>query len=165
MLDVPSTARTLGQLATVNIVNSSHVEHSALYADKACGAETRLIFYMDIGEVLSRSITAKDTHSPRGDLIVAFTGTDSGHAECNRRRKATSILLGFAPPCFTYGTDLILPAELNEQLREVLRANHGLEIGSKHDLAGDVSSIAELHHQYATVYIPEVCTWMSRKQR
>lgn len=141
----------------MNVVNSSHVEHSALYADKACGAGTRLIFYMDIGEVLSRSFTAKDTHSPRGDLIVTFTGTDNSHAECNRRGKGTSILLGFSPPCFTYGSDLILPAELNDKLRGLLRANGGLKIERKHDLAGDVYSIAETHHQYATIYIPEVC--------
>lgn len=162
-----SIARTIGQYPTATIVNSSHVEHAALYADEACGAGTRLILYMDIGEVLSRSFTEKDTHSPRGDLVVAFTNTESGHAECDRRAKAASILLGFSPPCFTYGSDLILPAELNGQLRRVLRAKRGLEQATAlqternddaHDvLTDDLAVIAEAHHQYASVYIPEVC--------
>eukprot|EP00903_Cladosiphon_okamuranus_P015305 g14139.t1 len=57
--------RTLGKYSMVNVVNSSHVEHAALNADKACGPGTRLIFYMGIGEVLSRPFTEKDTHTPR----------------------------------------------------------------------------------------------------
>lgn len=162
-----STFRTLGHHSAVTIVNSSYVEHASLNADKACGAGTRLIFYMGNGEVLSRSFTAKDTHSSRGDLVVAFTGTESGHAECNRRAKAANILLRFSPPCFTYGSDLMLPAELNEQLRGVLRANQGLQQARAHriernddiddDLTGDLAVIAQIHRRYASVYIPEVC--------
>lgn len=151
----------------MNIVNASRVEHGALYADKACGPGTRLIYYMEIGEVLSRPFTSKDTHSPRGDLVVTFTDSQRGHAECDRRAKAGDVLLGFSPPCFTYGSDLILPAEINEQLRGVLnesevvqqvRANKTGQDGDMDDgLAGDLARIAADHRQYASVYIPEVC--------
>ena len=147
----------------MNVVNSSFVEHAALYADEACGSGTRLIFYMGIGEILSRSFTAKDTHSPQGDLVVAFTDTKSSHAESSSRAKATSLLLGFSPPCFTYGSDLILPAELNKQLREVLRAHHGLKQAKRRqfcspndDLTVDLYWMAEAHRPYATVFVPEV---------
>ena len=157
----------------MNVINSSHVEHAALIADKACGAGTRLILYMDVGEILSRSFTAKDTHTPQGDLIVAFTNTEGSHAECNRRATATSIMLGFSSPCFTFGSDLILPVEINQQLRESLRSNQvlkresiyrngerGEEIGGEDDvddgLTADLASIADIHREYATVYTPQV---------
>eukprot|EP00903_Cladosiphon_okamuranus_P021318 g19589.t1 len=166
--------RTLGQDASVTIVNSSHVEHAALVADKACGAGTRLILYLEVGEVLSRSFTEKDTHTTRGDLIVAFTNTEDSLAECNRRATGTSILLGFSSPCFTVGTDLILPVEVNERLRDVLRSNHVLNRARHHhnaegaqrttsgdergddELTESLASIAEIHREHATVYIPEV---------
>lgn len=147
-------------------------------ADKACGADTRLILYMDVGEVLSRSFTAKDTHTPQGDLIVAFTNTEGSHVECNRRATGTGILLGFSSPCFAFGGDLILPVESNEQLREVFRSNHVLQrarraphirIGGEDDvddqLAGDLAAVAEAHREYATVYIPEVCGCCSTTAR
>lgn len=174
----PSTFRTLGQHSSVNIVNSSHVEHAALMADKACGADTRLILYMDVGEVLSRSFTAKDTHTPQGDLIVAFTNAEGSHVECNRRATGTGILLGFSSPCFAFGGDLILPVESNEQLREVFRSNNVLQrarraphirIGGEDDvddqLAGDLAAVAEAHREYATVNIPEVCGCCSTTAR
>lgn len=37
-----------------------------------------------------------------------------------RRTYASSLLLGFHPPSFTFGTDLLLPIEANEQLRAKL---------------------------------------------
>lgn len=164
-----STRRTLGHHASVNIVNSSHVEHAALNADKACGEGTRLIYYMVVGEVLSRSFTTKDTHTPQGDLIVAFTNSEDSQAECSRRAMATGILLGFSSPCFTLGTDLILPAEMNGHLRELLRQNGALKQGrgrrveragreddADDELTADLATVAAAHVQYATVYIPEV---------
>lgn len=175
-MHVRSTCRTLGQHTSVTIFNASHVQHAALNADKACGAGTRLIYYMDVGEVLSRFFTAKDTHTARGDLVVSFTDAES-HAECTRRAMATGILLGFSSPCFTFGSDLILPAETNELLRETLRSNQALQLArvqqngrkaEQHrqendvddELTGGLASIAEIHGEYATVYIPEV--WAER---
>ena len=150
----------------MNIVNSSHVQHAALIADKACGAGTRLILYMDIGEILSRSFTAKDTHTPQGDLFVAFTNAEGSQAECSRRATATGILLGFSSPCFTSGTDLILPVEINEQLRDILRSSQVLQharapqIGGEDDadeqLTGILASTAEIHREHASVHTPEV---------
>eukprot|EP00903_Cladosiphon_okamuranus_P019502 g17934.t1 len=166
--------RTFGYLSTVNVVNSSHVEHASLSADKACGPGTRLILYMDIGEVLSREFTEKDTHTPRGDLIVAFTDPALSHTECARRAIGVDIILGFSPPCFTYGTDLILPAELNGQLREILRESHALQQATKavaeeggnldDRLAGNLTSFSALHRQYASVFIPEVLAALAFKR-
>ena len=147
------------------------MEHAALNADKACGSGTRFIFYMEIGEVLSRPFTVKDTHTPQGDLIVTFTDTERSHPECIRRAMGADILLGFSPPCFTYGSDLILPAELNGQLRGLLHANKVLEQVARRvkqprpkaaeedlddDLTRVLASISALHRQHATVFIPEV---------
>eukprot|EP00903_Cladosiphon_okamuranus_P017929 g16497.t1 len=171
--------RTLGHLPTVNVVNSSRVEHASLNADKACGPDTRLIFYMEIGEVLSRTFTEKDTHTPRGDLIVSFIDIEPSNTECARRAMGTSILLGFSPPCFTYGSDLILPADLNEQLRGILRESKvlgpeegALQVGQKataeddvdDELTGDLASIGALHRQHATVSIPEVLAALAYSQ-
>eukprot|EP00903_Cladosiphon_okamuranus_P017930 g16498.t1 len=160
--------RAVGHLPTVNVVNSSHVEHSSLNADKACGPGTRLIFYMGIGEVLSRSFTEKDTHTPRGDLIVAFTDTDElGNTEFERRALGAKVILGSTPPCFTYGTDLILPAELNERLRGILRSSTILDRARAQrseprvqdpddDLTGDLAVLGARHRSHATIFIPEV---------
>ena len=63
--------RTVGQHASVHVWNSSFVDFAALWADVGCGNGTKLIYYMSAGEVLSREFTSKDTHSPRGDLIVS----------------------------------------------------------------------------------------------
>lgn len=133
-----------------------------------------MIYYMDVGEVLSRPFTAKDTHTPRGDLMVTFTDTaDGSHDECDRRAMATDILLGFSPPCFTYGSDLVLPAETNELLRSVLRSNQILQHeilrqnGRRADqiergydaddkIIGGLTSIDVIHRQYAAVHVPEV---------
>lgn len=145
----------------MSVINASRVEHSAVHADKACGPGTRLIYYMEVGEVLSRPFTPKDTHSPRGDLIVSFTDAESGHQECDRRAKAADILLGFYPPCFTYGSDLILPAELNQQLRGIVRARTRDDKGGPgndvdDDLTGDLATLAASHDEYASVHVPEV---------
>lgn len=149
----------------MTIINSSHVEHAALRADEACGAGTRLIYYVNIGQILARTFTTKDTHSPRGDLIVAFTDKEDGHKECSRRAMGSNALLGFSAPCFTYGTDLILPAEINGQLRAVLRANRDQTQPrapeSEHaddGLEDYLFLMAETHHQYASVHVPEVCS-------
>lgn len=49
------------------------VHLAALFADRHCGNDTKLIWYMTMGELLSREITAKDTHSVTGDLLVSYT--------------------------------------------------------------------------------------------
>lgn len=112
--------RTLGQGPEVSIITSSHVQFDAVEADRACGSETRFILYMLPGELLSRSVTSKDTHSPKGDLLVTYTNVEAVSHDHVKRTLASTILLGFHPPSFTFGTDLILPVEANELLRAKL---------------------------------------------
>lgn len=52
------------------MVEVSDVGASALLADKHCGEDVKLIYYLNPGELLSREINFKDTHSPKGDLLV-----------------------------------------------------------------------------------------------
>lgn len=66
----PIGFRTLGGLPRVSVVQVSDVGASALLADKHCGEDVKLIYYLNGGELLSREINFKDTHSPRGDLLV-----------------------------------------------------------------------------------------------
>lgn len=70
----------------MSVVEVSDVGAAALFADKYCNQNdvysigdsgdgdsenrVKLIYYMNVGEVLSREINFKDTHSPKGDLLV-----------------------------------------------------------------------------------------------
>lgn len=92
---------------------------SSLFADKFCGPGTSLIFYIQPGSVLSRPFTAKDTHSPRGELLVVYSDARGSVRDFDLARH-TSAVLGFNAPSFTYGTDLILPVRANADLREEL---------------------------------------------
>ncbi|CAM9423519.1 unnamed protein product, partial [Hapterophycus canaliculatus] len=118
--------RTIGHLPGVSIANTSVAEHAALHADEVCGEGTRLIYYMSPGVILSREFTSKDTHTPRGELVVAFHDADLVGPENAKRAKGTAVVLGFASPSFTYGSDLILPAAINGQLRTLLRRDQQL---------------------------------------
>ncbi|CAM9226822.1 unnamed protein product, partial [Hapterophycus canaliculatus] len=158
--------RSFGHLPEVTVVNSSNVEYAALNADEACGNGTRYIYYMTIGQVLSRPFTPKDTHTPRGDLLVSFTSNDAVDRESSRRAMASAALLGFAAPCFTYGNDLILPASINAMLREVLhqkvlrvqtKSQHaGRRKKATSELGTYLAWTGKKHHEYASIYIPEV---------
>lgn len=162
--------RTLGYLPDVTIGNASSVEHGALIADQICGNGTRLIYYMNVGEVLSRTFTRKDTHGILGDLIVSASDSAQVPLEHARRGAGSAVLLGFTTPSFTYGTDLILPAETNEQLRAVLHMKEKLnelvvvQAQGKHRRSRRklgfmfeyLASVAHSHRDSATIYIPEV---------
>lgn len=157
----------------MSIATSRNVQHAALYADEMCGSGTRYIFYMKIGEVLSRPFTPQDTHTVHGDLIVAFTSSDRVDKQTARRVMGTTALLGFASPCFTYGSDLLLPSEINGKLRAVLRANQELTVRHRGDVARNrreegkgldnfdafryLASVARKNRQDVSIYIPEVC--------
>ncbi|CAM9820997.1 unnamed protein product [Ectocarpus fasciculatus] len=158
--------RALGQLPKVTIGNSTNVEYGALNADRICGNGTRLIYYMNAGEVLSRTFTKKDTHTIQGDLIVRYTGMDGLPLESRRRAMGSTAILAFPSPSFTHGNDLILPTEMNAQLRAVLNANRDIVIqtnikngqsmqpgGTAYDYLADV---ANTHRGSATIVIPEV---------
>lgn len=96
-----------------------------------------LIYYLTAGSLISRSFTSKDTHSPRGELLVAYSdgrGADYASRESSR---ASSILLGFESPVFTFGTDLVLPANLNGDLRDLLLAAETMTTASSKEWNDD----------------------------
>ena len=163
--------RALGETnAAVSIVNNTRVNYASLAADEACGNETRLIYYMGPGEVLSRPFTAKDTHSPKGDLIVKHVDAELVGGEHSRRCKGTTVLLGFHGLSFTYGTDLILPVNINANLRAVLQdamTASGItatfedceQEGSATCAFYEILDLTSSHHMaYASIFIPEVCS-------
>lgn len=100
-------------------------------ADQFCGEGTKLIFYMEPGEVLSRTLTSKDTHGTNGKLLVPFTELERIDEGNMKRVKATSAILGFGSPSFSYGTDLILPAYVNQQLRSFLLSGRETQSGAE----------------------------------
>jgi len=152
----------------LSIVKDTHVAYAPLMADKACGFDTRLIYYMGPGEILSRPFTAKDTHSPEGDLLVKQTTAEVVGGEHARRSMGTSIVLGFYGLSFTYDSDLILPADVNAQLREKLRTtmnesgfkipgdSNGVERFGTSEFHEFLDSMSSDHSKYASIFIPEV---------
>ncbi|CAN0334430.1 unnamed protein product, partial [Ectocarpus sp. 12 AP-2014] len=122
--------RSMGRLPGVTVSGTQNPSTAALYADKYCSF-SELILYVKPGSVLSRSFTPKDTHSPRGDLLVVHTGSQGSYHDTELSRRSSSVL-GFEAPSFTQGTDLMLPGDANYYLREAL----GLKIGSE-GLRGD----------------------------
>ncbi|CAN0000310.1 unnamed protein product [Ectocarpus sp. 6 AP-2014] len=157
--------RTFGHLPNVTVGTSTNVEHGPLVADYVCGEGTRLIYYMDAGEMLSRTFTKKDTHTVTGDLIVSLVNTDEVPQPTAARGMGSSVLLGVTTPTFTHGSDLILPAETNAQLRAVLEGNQKLvaRTDAKHGHSDRVeriyeylADVASTHKDSAVINIPEV---------
>lgn len=155
----------LSEMAQVSLVNSSQVRLAAVEADIACGSGTRLILYMAPGEVLSRSFTSKDTHSPTGELLVMYTDVSRVSRAHVKRSMASALLLGFQPPSFTFGTDLILPVEANEHLRVKLieyGLRRGVQVAKDEDLShfkviqSMLESIRPRERGYVSIHIPEV---------
>lgn len=140
----------------MKIVTSDAVSISSLLADKYCDAEaTQFIYYLNAGELLSRTIHYKDTHSPRGDLLVVYTEQEHlQEAGSATNGEATAAVLGFTPPSFTRGADIVLPSIVNQQLRDVLIRSHG----SKEDQgeAGDDDYAARLLSGFSDVSVQQV---------
>lgn len=68
-----SLLRSLGNLPGVVVSEAiSPITLAPLLADRHCGKGTKLVFYMNPGELLSRKFTSKDTHSTAGDLLVVY---------------------------------------------------------------------------------------------
>lgn len=120
--------RTVGEFPGVVVVNSTAGGHASLLADVHCGNGTKLILYMNPGEVLYRTITSKDTHGTNGKLLVPYAEPERVDEGNQKRVRATTAVLGFGSPSFSYGTDLLLPAEMNTQLRGLLLAGHKPEM-------------------------------------
>lgn len=111
--------RSVGDLPATSVVNVSHMSYAGLAADEACRNGTRLIYFMNPGQILSRSFTWKDTHTPQGSLIVSYTDEEPLEPSSSRVM-STAALLGFQAPCFTCAGDLILPVEAIGHLRKFL---------------------------------------------
>ena len=130
-------------MSDVRIVQSAHVTTAALLADKYCGAGTKLIYYLNAGELLSREINFKDTHSPRGDLLVVY----------GNEIQPTAAILGFSSP--TFGPDIMLPAEINGQLRQIIVAGHGSKEAKTYD-SSDVAYPVNLLSRISNSSVPQV---------
>ncbi|CAB1105679.1 unnamed protein product [Ectocarpus sp. CCAP 1310/34] len=146
----------------------SSVEYGPLMADQLCGNGTRLIYYMEVGQVLSRTFTLKDTHTARQELIMSFADARDVDPENVRRAMGSTVLLEFPAPTFTHGCDLILPAETNGQLRALLGTKtrqgrrleaglHGAELEVE-DLYAYLASVADRHRESTSIYVPELVT-------
>lgn len=149
--------RTLGYLPGVRVTPSiKPTQHSALLADRHCGKGTRLIYYMNPGELLSRPFTPKDTHSVKGDLLIVYAEVDRVGAYSVERTLATTSVLGFSSPSFSFGMDIILPAEINQELRDVLLSDPkaGTSRG-KPDSNPEVRAVRAMD-EFKGTFIPEV---------
>lgn len=150
----PIISRTIGGLPGVVVVNSTAGGHASLMADVYCGDGTKLIFYMNPGEILSRAITSKDTHGTNGKLLVTFTEPERVDEGNQERVRATIAVLGFGSPSFSYGTDLVLPVELNKRLRQFLLDGHKDLVKTHKGDAGELTTRIIANVQGA--FVPEV---------
>ena len=131
----------------MRIVQAAHVNTAALLADRYCGKGTKLIYYLNAGELLSREINFKDTHSPRGDLLVVYSN----------EMQPTAAILGFSSP--TFGPDIMLPAEINGQLREMIVKGHGAKDGKVYD-PEDYAYPCNLLSRFSNSSVPQVGGWV-----
>ena len=116
----------------MTVSSTANAMTASLYADEYCGVEdTSVIMYVNRGSVFSRYFTSKDTHSPRGDLLVVYGSARASYRD-SQLAKHTAFLLGsdapVSPPSFTYGTDLMLPVGANKDLRELLMSGDAEEM-------------------------------------
>ena len=144
--------RALGSYPGVNVLGTSNPYTASLFADRFCGSDSSIIFYVEPGSIVSRSFTSKDTHSPRGDLLVVYGGARSTRRDAKLGRQ-TATLLGFKAPSFTLGTDLFLPIGANADLRKALSPKFSLSNDSDEAALSAVEAL-ELTDFSA---IPQVC--------
>ncbi|CAN0091222.1 unnamed protein product [Scytosiphon promiscuus] len=140
--------RAFEGLPGVSVSSTQSTITASLYADEYCStADTALIYYVKPGSVVSRTFTAKDTHSPQGDLLVVYgkdVHLDTDHAS----GEWAHTVLGFEAPSFTSGTDLILPVGANADLRAAFMSGDNVEsaLDTLDDLAalGNASTVPQL---------------------
>ncbi len=113
------SCRAVGGFPGVTVSFTASVLTASLFADQYCGADdTSLVMYVARGSVFDRAFTSKDTHSPRGELLVVHSSARASYRD-SQLAKRTAFVLGsdVPPPSFTYGTDLMLPVSANADLR------------------------------------------------
>ncbi|CAN0095559.1 unnamed protein product, partial [Ectocarpus sp. 4 AP-2014] len=145
--------RAVGSLPGVTVASTPSVLTASLYADRYCGGTkaTSLIMYVTRGSTFSRTLTSKDTHSPRGDLLVAHSSSARASHHVAQLVKQTASVLALSeggaapppplplPPSFTFGTDLMLPVGANADLRDLLESK-----GDKASFQRAVQTLADL---------------------
>ena len=139
----------------MRVSGTPDVVTASLFADEYCGAHTSLILYLKAGSLVTRSFTAKDTHSPEGDILVVYSGGRGGFQKDELARK-TERVLGSVAPSFTKGTDLILPVGANQDLRDVV-LRPGVEAGSDPELVEAMHHVTDLDDVFA---IPQVIVFI-----
>lgn len=72
-----------------SITPNAHL--SSLFADEHCGEGTKLILYMQPGSVLARSFTSKDTHTPRGELLVVYGDARKSYRDAVIARETAAV--------------------------------------------------------------------------
>ncbi|CAM9918557.1 unnamed protein product [Ectocarpus sp. 13 AM-2016] len=144
--------RAIGSLPGVTVASTLSVLTASLYADRYCGGTkaTSLIMYVTRGSTFSRPLTSKDTHSPRGDLLVAHSSSARASHHVAQLAKQTASVLALSedgaeppnvplPPSFTFGTDLMLPVGANADLRDLFASK-----GDKATFRQAVQTLADL---------------------
>ncbi|CAN0358219.1 unnamed protein product [Ectocarpus sp. 12 AP-2014] len=145
--------RSVGSLPGVTVASTRSALTASLYADRYCGGTkaTSLIMYVTRGSTFSRPLTSKDTHSPRGDLLVAHSSSASASHHVAQLAKQTASVLALSeggaappsplplPPSFTFGTDLMLPVGANADLRDLFASK-----GDKATFQQAVQTLADL---------------------
>lgn len=109
-------SRTLGLytgLSTgVRVSSTPNAHLSSLFADQHCGEGTKLILYMQAGSVLSRGFTSKDTHTPRGELLVVYGDARKSYLDAEIARE-TAVVRAIASlrPAFRHTIDSLRSAK------------------------------------------------------
>eukprot|EP00903_Cladosiphon_okamuranus_P008170 g7869.t1 len=149
--------RTMEGLPGVRVSEAvSPINLAPLLADRYCGEGTELILYMNPGELLSRKFTSKDTHSTAGDLLVVYAEVDRIGEANMARVLATMSVLGFSSPSFSFGTDVLLPVDSNQQLRDVLLSDTtAFDRKDRTSTDRDLQAVRALD-KFNDVFVPEV---------
>lgn len=75
----------------VTVSSTPDTRLSGLFADQRCGEGTKLILYMRAGSVLSRAFSSKDTHTPRGELLVVHGDARQSYLDSEIARETASV--------------------------------------------------------------------------
>ncbi|CAM9930909.1 unnamed protein product [Ectocarpus sp. 6 AP-2014] len=153
--DVSLFKRVFGTVPEVRVSEAIRsASRAPLLADRHCGEGTKLILYMKAGELLWRTFTSKDTHSPAGDLLVAYSELDRVGQSRKNKALAAMLVLGFKSPSFSFGTDIILPVDVNRELRNFLLSDP-TTVKGRVSTNGDLQAVHALG-KVPGLYVPEV---------
>lgn len=83
--------RSIGFHTGVRVSSTPVAELSSLFADQHCGEGAKVVLYMRPGSVLSRSFTAKDTHTPRGELVVVYGDARQSYRDAEIARETAAV--------------------------------------------------------------------------